>query len=187
MPDKLNYNYRSYIMKTILLVIISFCLISCILPLINTQCYVIMQEYFGSGIQKESFSNDSFIAISPINSSSFEEIWLTGPDTVIQTSDNLLTGQAKRYVSLDDITYDIRANMTLLNGGVFQKYTDQEYNVVLSVDESEFIELGSLQKDRDHVYKLTKTVPVEFSKYKFMYIIHKFDENRELLLVGKFK
>jgi hypothetical protein len=145
-----------------------------------------ISEYFKGST--ETFSNNQFISISPQQVSEYQEIWLTSLDTNIKTASNLFTSQCRRYVTPTTITFQIKANMNILNGGVFAKdIQDQRYIVVMSENESEFIELGELKIDNDHVYKLNSTVSTEFIKYKFMYIIHEFQGKKTILLFGKFK
>jgi hypothetical protein len=142
---------------------------------------------------RENFSNDEMYSYSAASSASYQSIPLTSPDTNDKAPSNLLFGQANRYISTNDgellYTLNIHANLYVLNGNTFQKGDppNHSYKAYLG-DDSKEINIGTLTKDGDGIYKLkfTSKNTKELTNFRSLKIVYDKDTEKQTLLIGNF-
>lgn len=141
----------------------------------------------------EQFSNDEMYSFKRAQESSYQSIPLLAPN-----DENLLFGQAKRFVSSIDgqMVYrlEIYSNLFVLDGNIYDKAprnsVKQKYTVTLqNTKKRGSFAVGDLVKDGDGIYKLKfiskENVQelVEFDKINISYVLN---DNEQLLLSGTF-
>jgi hypothetical protein len=163
-----------------ILIILLICIISILFSMIGAQgqsnCSLGSMEYFSNFLKnKKEFDQQT--------------IDLTAPDTKIGTPSSLAVAKCNRYVNGSDVSYEIYANLYLLNGNIYAKEVIDDHYSVYLVNEttSEKILLGNLTLDTDKVYKLKKTTNEDSLQYKHMYIVYSYDKTETISLVGKFR
>jgi hypothetical protein len=129
--------------------------------------------------------------------SGFQNIPLTAPDTEDNSPSNLTFGQASRYVMLKDskptFLIEISANLWVLDGGVLNQPPEniQHNYVVYAVEPAtkNKISLGSLKKDGDGIYKMRIVAPnvQEIVTHKVFQVVYEQDGQSLLMLQGRFK
>lgn len=104
----------------------------------------------------------------------------------LTSNNNLIFGQANRYITSKSYTLDIYANLYVINGSPFgkSKQLNEKYVVYLK-NASEKKEIGQLKKDGDGLYKIhfKSNDPKKYVKYNEIEIT--LGENT--FLNGKFK
>lgn len=188
-----NLNAILYVSIILVLVCISMSLISQITNNDTQLEYdeVPMRHRRSCGCKKcqmENFSNDEIFAYSKAESANFQSIPLTS------SNESLVFGQANRRVNVnnDDTTFtiDIFANLYVLDGNPFPKEDKpvHSYKAFLSKS-NKIVELGTLTKDGDGLYKLkyteTKNVS-ELVQLTTLSVFYEKNGKQELLISGKF-
>lgn len=106
--------------------------------------------------------------------------------SALTSNNNLIFGQANRYITSKSYTLDIYANLYVINGSPFgkSKQLNEKYVVYLK-NASEKKEIGQLKKDGDGLYKIhfKSNDPKKYVKYNEIEIT--LGENT--FLNGKFK
>jgi len=145
----------------------------------------------------EPFTNNIVNGYNNNNYFSFENKNLDKYISVPLTSnDNMIFGEAKRYITLNSYILEIYANLYILNGNPFGKVTitdntiiPQEYIVYLiNTTSNDKVLVGKLFKDGDGIYKLKfKSNDIQkYNNYDRLEIAYKIGTNETILLKGHF-
>lgn len=141
----------------------------------------------------ENFSNDEMYSFKTAQESSYQSIPLLAPQ-----EDNLMFGQAKRFVSAIDGTavyrLEIYCNLLVLDGNIYDKAPrnsiKQKYSVFLqNTKQKGNFHVGDLVKDGDGIYKLkfiSKENVQELAAYDRVQIVYVLNDNEQTLLSGSF-
>jgi len=142
----------------------------------------------------EQFGNEATYKKSQY--SDYQSISLLAKNDEFNNPENLLFGQANRYIYIKDdvknVSFEIYCNLFVLDGNVYgeSKKVNQKYKVYLLDDKTkEKMYLKDLQKDGDGLYKLrvdSKDVE-KLVKYKIMQIVYSLDDKELVVLQGQFK
>lgn len=141
----------------------------------------------------ENFSNDEMYSFKTAQESSYQSIPLLAPE-----DDNLMFGQAKRFVSAIDGTFvyrlEIYCNLLVLDGNIYDKAprnsVKQKYSVFLqNTKRKGKMHVGDLVKDGDGIYKLkfiSKEGVEELAAYDKVNIVYVLNDNEQNILSGTF-
>lgn len=141
----------------------------------------------------EKFSNDEMYSFKTAQESSYQSIPLLAPN-----DDNLMFGQAKRFVSAIDGTFvyrlEIYCNLLVLDGNIYDKAPrnsiKQKYSVFLqNTKQKGKVHIGDLVKDGDGIYKLkfiSKENVQELAAYDRVHIVYVLNDNEQPILSGTF-
>jgi hypothetical protein len=141
----------------------------------------------------ENFSNDEMYSFKTSQSSNYQSIPLLAPE-----DDNLMFGQAKRFVSSVDGTIiyrlEIYCNLLILDGNIYDKAPrnsiKHKYSVILQNTKTKGkMHVGDLVKDGDGIYKLkfiSKENVQELATYDKVNIVYTLNGNEQTLLSGTF-
>jgi hypothetical protein len=141
----------------------------------------------------ETFSNDEMYSFKTAQESSYQSIPLLAPD-----DDNLMFGQAKRFVSAIDNGFvyrlEIYCNLLVLDGNIYDKAprnsVKQKYSVFLqNTKRKGKMHVGDLVKDGDGIYKLkfiSKEGVEELAAYDKVNIVYVLNDNEQNILSGTF-
>lgn len=142
----------------------------------------------------EQFGNEATYKKSQY--SDYQSIPLLAKNDEFNNPENLLFGQANRYIYIKDdvknISFEIYCNLFVLDGNVYgqSKKVNQKYKVYLLDDKTkEKMYLKDLQKDGDGLYKLrvdSKDVE-KLEKYNGIQIVYSLDDKELVVLNGSFK
>jgi len=141
----------------------------------------------------ENFSNDEMYSFKTSQESSYQSIPLLSPN-----DDNLMFGQAKRFVSSVDGTFvyrlEIYCNLLVLDGNIYDKAPintiKHKYTVFLqNTKQKGKVHVGDLIKDGDGIYKLkfiSKEHVEELAAYDKVHIMYTLNDNEQPILSGTF-
>jgi hypothetical protein len=141
----------------------------------------------------ETFNNDEMYSFKTAQESSYQSIPLLAPD-----DDNLMFGQAKRFVSAIDNGFvyrlEIYCNLLVLDGNIYDKAPrnsiKQKYSVFLqNTKQKGKVHVGDLVKDGDGIYKLkfiSKENVQELAAYDRVHIVYVLNDNEQPILSGTF-
>jgi hypothetical protein len=147
----------------------------------------------------ENFSNDIMYNYQHTDSSNYQSIPLTAPDTEQKNPANLVFGEAHRFVTNQDghieLRLEIYANLYVLDGNILNQTKDKvthSYQAYLVDKNKKETNIGALKRDGDGMYKL-KTIgnyasdkPNLVLDSTTLLIKYEIDGESTLLLVGKF-
>lgn len=143
----------------------------------------------------EEFGNDELYEYNSSQYSDYRSVALLPKNDDFNNPENLLFGQAKRYVYIKDdvkhINFDIYCNLFVLDGSVYgeSKGVNQKYKVYLINDKTKSkLFLTDLKKDGDGIYKVNvKSTDVDtLIKYNIIAIVYSLNNKELVLLQGLF-
>lgn len=143
----------------------------------------------------EEFGNNELYEYKSSQYSDYKSVPLLPKNNEFNNPENLLFGQAKRYVYIKDdikhINFDIYCNLLVLDGSVYgeSKKVNQKYKVYLINDKTKSkMFLTDLNKDGDGIYKVNvKSTDVDtLIKYNIIAIVYSLEDKELLVLQGYF-
>lgn len=143
----------------------------------------------------EEFGNNELYEYEKSQYLDYKSIPLLPKNDEFNNPENLLFGQAKRYVYIKDdikhINFDIYCNLLVLDGNVYgeSKRVNHTYKVYLINDKTKSkMFLTDLKKDGDGIYKVNvKSTDIDkLIKYNIIAIVYSLDNKESLILQGLF-